>query len=42
MLYPFVFMLRRFIFSTMVVFLSFANYFQIQILVFKSSMIMAF
>ena len=42
MLYPFVFMLRRFIFSTMVVFLSFANYFQIQILVFKTSMIMAF
>ena len=40
--YPFVFMLRRFVFSIMVVFLSSTNYFQIQLLVFKTSMVMAF
>ena len=40
--YPFTFMLRRYLFALIAVYLSEFNFFQIQILVFKSSMVMAF
>ena len=42
MYYPFMFMLRRLIFAMVFVYLSRYNFFQIQIVVFKSSILMAF
>ena len=42
MYFPAVFMLRRFIYALIIVLLLDKNYFQIQILVFKQSMVMAF
>ena len=39
---PFMFMLRRFIYAITFVYLSKFNFFQIQIVVFKTSMVMAF
>ena len=42
MMQPFMFMLRRFIYAVAFVYLPRFNYFQIQIVVFKTSMLMAF
>ena len=40
--YPLVFMIRRFVYALIIVALSNSSYFQIQIVVFKSSLVMAF